>query len=286
MTTTPKLVIFTDLDGSLLDRSTYSFEPAQPALRLIKQKGIPLVLSSSKTMAEIEFYRKELENGHPFISENGGAVFIPKDYFSFRFPYDRETDWFFVLELGIFYPRIIEVLDSIKKETGISMKGFSDLTEKEISSLCALDLKKAKWAKKREYDEPFIIEGGEKEIEIVRRKIEEKGMTYAWGGRFHHLLGKNDKGQAVEILKKLYEHQFVSIVTVGIGDSLNDLSMLSVVDHPIFLKGEDRVSPEALSPIQNCTIIHGTGPQVWNEAILSMIKPSSPGPEENKAKGS
>jgi mannosyl-3-phosphoglycerate phosphatase len=162
------------------------------------------------------------------------------------------------------------------------MKGFFDLTEKEISSLCALDLKKAGWAKKRDYDEPFIIEGGEKEIEIVRRKIEEKGMTYAWGGRFHHLLGKNDKGKAVEILKKFYENQFGSIVTVGIGDSLNDLPMLSVVGHPIFLKGKDRVSPEALSPIQNCTVIHGAGPQAWNEAILSMIKSSSPEPEENK----
>jgi len=282
MTTTRKLVIFTDLDGSLLDRSTYSFEAARPALNLMRQMDIPLVLSSSKTMAEIEFYRKELENGHPFISENGGAVFIPKDYFSFQFPYDRETDWFFVLELGIFYPRVIEVLDSIKKETGVSMKGFSDLTEKEISSLCGLDSKKAELAKKREYDEPFIIEGGEKEIEIVRRKIEEKGMTYAWGGRFHHLLGKNNKGKAIEILKKLYENQFFSIVTVGIGDSLNDLPMLSVVDHPIFLKGEDRVSTDALSSIQNCTVIHGAGPQAWNEAILNMIKSSSPGPEENK----
>jgi mannosyl-3-phosphoglycerate phosphatase len=285
MMTIPKLVIFTDLDGTLLDRNTYSFEPAQPALRLIKQKEIPLVLSSSKTKAEIEFYRRELENGHPFISENGGAVFIPKDYFSFRFSYDRETDRFFVLELGTFYPVIVEVLGSIRKETGISIKGFSDLTAKEISSLCALDLKKAEWAKKREYDEPFIIEGGEKEIEIVRRKIEEKGMTYAWGGRFHHLLGKNDKGKAVEILKKLYKNQFGSIVTVGVGDSLNDLPMLSVVDHPIFLRGEDRVSPEVLSPIQNCMIVDGAGPPAWNEAILNMVQPDSPGPEENKPKG-
>jgi len=81
--TTPKLVIFTDLDGTLLGRETYSFEPAQPALQLIKHKGIPLILSSSKTRAEIELYRKKLENDHPFISENGGAVFIPKDYFPF-----------------------------------------------------------------------------------------------------------------------------------------------------------------------------------------------------------
>ena len=87
-TTTRKLVIFTDLDGTLLDRNTYSFEPAQSTLHLIKQKNIPLVLSSSKTRAEIEFYRRRLENDHPFISENGGAVFIPRDYFSFQFSYD------------------------------------------------------------------------------------------------------------------------------------------------------------------------------------------------------
>ena len=271
MTTTRKLVIFTDLDGTLLDRNTHSFEPALPALDLIRQKDIPLVLSSSKTRAEIEFYRKKLENGHPFVSENGGAVVVPKDYFSFRFPYDRETDWFFFLELGIFYPRIIEILEAIKKETGILIKGFSDLTEKEISSLCALDLKKAELAKKREYDEPFIIEGGEKEVELVKEKIEEKGMNYAWGGRFHHILGKNDKGKAVEILKEFYENQFFSIFTIGIGDSLNDLPMLSVVDRPVFLKGENSVSPEVLPPIQNFTIINGTGPQAWNEVILNIV---------------
>jgi mannosyl-3-phosphoglycerate phosphatase len=276
MTTTRKVVIFTDLDGTLLDLKTYSFEPAQPALLLIRQKGFPLVLSSSKTRAEIEFYREKLENGHPFISENGGAIFIPRDYFSFQFPYDRETDWFFVLELGIFYSQIIEVLDSIKKQTGISIKGFSDLTEREISSICGLDLKEAELAKKREYDEPFVIEGGEKEVEIVKRKIEEKGMSYVWGGRFHHILGKNDKGKAIEILKELYENQFFSIFTVGIGDSLNDLPMLSVVDRPVFLKGEDSLSPEALSPIQNLAIINGTGPQAWNEVILNIVKSAVP----------
>jgi mannosyl-3-phosphoglycerate phosphatase len=276
MTTTRKLVIFTDLDGTLLDRNTFSFEPAQPALLIIQQKGVPLVLSSSKTRAEIEFYRKKLENDHPFISENGGAVFIPKDYFSFQFPYDRETDWFFVLELGIFYPQIIRVLEWIKKETGILIKGFSDMTVKEISSACNLDMKEAELAKKREYDEPFIIEGGEKEIGIVRRKIEEKGMNYVWGGKFHHILGKNDKGKAVEILKELYENQFSSIFTIGIGDGLNDLPMLSVVERPFFLKEENSLSPKALPPIQNLTVISGIGPQVWNKVILNIVQSAVP----------
>jgi mannosyl-3-phosphoglycerate phosphatase len=271
MTTTRKLVIFTDLDGTLLDPNTSSFESAQPALRLIRQRGIPLVLSSSKTRAEIEIYQKRLENDHPFISENGGAIFIPKDYFSFQYPYDRESDRFFVLELGTFYLRIIEVLESVKRETRIPIKGFSDLTEKEISSLYGLSLEEATLAKRREYDEPFLIEGGEKEVDIVKRKIEERGMNYVWGGKFHHILGKNDKGRAVEILKELYENQFFSIYTIGIGDSLNDIPMLRVVDHPILLEGGDGVSFEPLSSIHNLTIMHGTGPETWGKVILNRI---------------
>ncbi len=271
MTTTHKLLIFTDLDGTLLDRNSYSLEPAEPALHRIRQKDIPIVLSSSKTKAEIEFHRRKLENGDPFISENGGAVFIPKDYFSFQFPYDRETDAFFALELGTFYPQIIQIFESIKKETGISVKGFSDLTEKEISTICGLDLKEAELAKIREYDEPFIIDGGEKEIEIVREKIGEKGLNYARGGRFHHLLGKNDKGKAVQILKELYENQFFSIFTIGIGDGLNDLPMLRAVDYPIFLTEKGDSSPEIPVKLKSLIIMDRTGPQAWNDAILHAL---------------
>ncbi len=271
MTTIPKLVIFTDLDGSLLDRETYSFEPARPALGFIKERKIPLIFVSSKTRAEIEGYRKKLKNPHPFVSENGGAVFIPKKTFSFPFPYERELGGYFVLELGTFYPQILRALEFIKKETGVRIRSFHELSEKELASLSGLSREEAVLAKQREYDEPFLIEGGTKEIETVQRKIKERGLNYVWGGRFHHILGKNDKGKAVEILKGLYEKEFQRIVTVGIGDSLNDLPMLSAVDHPIFLKGEEELSPGILSQIGNLTLVEGTGPRAWNEAILQLI---------------
>ena len=270
MTTTPKLVIFTDLDGCLLDRQTYSFEPAQAALRLIKEKKIPLILVSSKTRVEMEGYRRRLKNGHPFVSENGGAIFIPKGYFSFQFSHEREWEKYFVLELGTFYPQIIRALEFIKKETGIQIRGFHDLSEKDLVSLSGLTREEAAWAKEREYDEPFLIEGGEREIKIVQKKIRERGLNYVWGGKFHHILGKNDKGKAAQILKDLYKKEFSLIQTVGIGDSLNDLPMLSAVDHPVFLKGEEDLSES--SPVKNLVLLDGTGPQIWNKAILSVLR--------------
>jgi mannosyl-3-phosphoglycerate phosphatase len=276
MTTTPKLVIFTDLDGTLLDRATYSFEPALPALQLIKQKGIPIVLTSSKTRVEIELCQKRLEINHPFISENGGAVFIPKGYFSFPFPYHRESGDYSVLEFGTSYPKIVEVLDSIKKETGIPIKGFSDLTEEELVALCGLSRKEAEFSKKREYDEPFLIRGGETEVEIVKKKIKERGMNYAWGGRFHHIFGNNNKGKAVISVKKLFENKYLSLTTLGIGDSSNDLAMLLAVDHPIFLKEKDAPLAEIPLTIQNLVIIEGTGPRAWNRAILEFVSRDFP----------
>jgi mannosyl-3-phosphoglycerate phosphatase len=46
-------VVVTDVDGCLLDE-TYRWEPARPALDALKKRGIPLVLCSSKTRAEME----------------------------------------------------------------------------------------------------------------------------------------------------------------------------------------------------------------------------------------
>jgi mannosyl-3-phosphoglycerate phosphatase len=271
MTIIRKLVIFTDLDGTLLDPDTYSFEPATSALDLVRGKGIPLVLSSSKTRAEIELYRRKLGNRHPFISENGGGIFIPWNYFSFRIPCDREVEDYCILELGTFYPRILQVLESVKRESGIAIKGFYELTREELAFLSGLSLEEAAFAKQREYDEAFLVEGGEEEVETVRRKIEEKGLRYDRGGKFHHVLGRNDKGKAVEVLKELYEKEFASVATIGIGDSFNDLPMLHAVDHPVFLRDRKEPSVDIPPEMEGLEIVEGRGPLAWNKAILGLL---------------
>ena len=73
----PNFVIFSDLDGTLLDHNTYSFDAAKQALESIEDKEIPLILCTSKTRGEIEYYRELINNKHPFISENGGGIYIP-----------------------------------------------------------------------------------------------------------------------------------------------------------------------------------------------------------------
>ncbi len=77
------LIVFGDLDSSLFDAETYSWEVAQEALHALRIRNIPLIPVSSKTRAEIEPLRFRLGLRHPFVTENGGGLFIPKGYYDF-----------------------------------------------------------------------------------------------------------------------------------------------------------------------------------------------------------
>ncbi len=53
-------IVFSDLDGTLLDHRTYDYTPALPALASLQEKQIPLVFCTSKTAAEIMPFRTEI----------------------------------------------------------------------------------------------------------------------------------------------------------------------------------------------------------------------------------
>jgi len=260
-----KDVVFTDLDGSLLDASTYSYSEALDALNLLRSKQIPLVFCSAKTRAEQEVYRKALAIDDPFIVENGGAIFIPKGYFPFTLDHDKTIDDYLVIELGIPYIRIRQLL----KETGYHIKGFGDMTVEEVADTTGLDLKAAALAKQREYDETLVLEGDAKEIKQVLEAIQKVGLNWMHGGRYYNVTGGNDKGEACQILIELLKKKSTEIRTIGIGDSANDLPMLKTVDIPVLVQKEGRRWEGMELP--GLVKVGGVGPWGWREAILSLI---------------
>lgn len=266
-----QLIIFTDLDGTLLDKKSYSFAPARHALIFLKKEDIPLIFCTSKTRAEIELYRRKIGNSDPFISENGGAIFIPNGYFEFPFFFHREMEGYQVIEFGTPYPVLVETLKLIGGKRGISLRLFSDMTAEEVATLCQLPLEEALLAKKRWYDEPFLVHGDRRDVEEVKKQIKASGFNYTRGGRFHHIIGDNDKGNAVKALTELYEKKYGKVCTVGLGDSLNDLPMLNAVDIPILVQKEDGSYDPEVKPA-NLVKARGIGPHGWNEAIKKIIK--------------
>jgi mannosyl-3-phosphoglycerate phosphatase len=261
-----QVIIVTDLDGSLLDSKNYSFEEARPALEMIKENEIPLVLCSSKTRAELELWRHRLENRHPFIVENGGGIFIPEGYFSF--PVEGETHGGYqVITLGMPYARIREQFTRLRDKLRIPVRGFGDMTPAEITALTGLSLDEAVLAKQREYGEPFMFPGAADERML--QAIEASGLRWTQG-RLFHLMGNHHKGKALARLRTLFERAKGPLFIAGLGDSLNDLPFLLAVDHPVLVRREDGCHDLQITiPGIYCT--QKIGPAGWNEAVQKLL---------------
>ncbi len=262
------LVIFSDLDGTLLDHNNYQWRPAEPALRALDERGIPLVLVSSKTRAEIEFWRRQFANRHPFVVENGGAVFIPEGYFPFRLPGALERHGYQVVELGRPYWELVSALQEAAAEARARVLGFHRMTVGQVRRRSGLPLAQARLAKEREYDEPFEILGLTPPGPLLAA-IERRGLRWTRGGRFYHILGNNDKAAAVERLIEAYRRQHGEIRTAGLGDGWNDVSFLRLMEIPIVMRSP--LAPEIQAVLNRARITSLPGPEGWCEAVLSLL---------------
>ena len=268
--TVQQIIIVTDLDGTLLDSKTYSFEEARPALELIKKKHVPLVLCSSKTQAELGVWRIRLENRHPFIVENGGGIFIPEGYFPF--PVEGETrNGYRVISLGMPYAGIREQFTRLRDKLKIPVTGFGDMTPDDVAALTGLSHDEAVLAKQREYEEPFVFPGAADERML--QAIEASGLRWTQG-RLFHLMGNHHKGKAVALLRTLFERAKGPAIVAGLGDSLNDLPFLLAVDHPVLVRREEGCyDPKITIPGLYCT--KKIGPAGWNEAVQTVLETGS-----------
>ncbi len=269
----PKLVVFSDLDGALLDPQTYSFEAAREALEVLHAHDVPLVLVSSKTRAEIEPIRVRLKNRDPFVVENGGALYVPRGVFGFPLAGTIRRGNYDVREMGRSYAGLLVALKEIGQATGLPLKGFDDMSVEEVTERTGLSVDEARLAKEREYDEPFVVEGPDTVVEELQRQAEARGLCVTKGGRFCHLTGKADKGQACLPLMEWYRRRYGQedgVITVGIGDGRNDLPLLAIVDRPIAIQRPDG-SYEDSFRMPGLIRTPGVGPIGWNRAIRDLL---------------
>jgi mannosyl-3-phosphoglycerate phosphatase len=267
-----KVIIFTDLDGTLLDFHSYSFKKAQTALSFIKQKNIPLIICSSKTKKEIIYYRQKLDNDEPFIAENGGGIFIPDGFLDIELKDSGMPvlieDGYQIVRLGLPYEMLRTGLKEIRRE-GFKIRGFGDMSAQEVSEKTGLSISEAAMAKERHFDEPFFYKGTKSETEQLIQAIHARGFRVTQG-RLYHILGENDKGKAVSLLTNLYRKHFGEIVTIALGDSLNDKEMLEQADFPVIVQQPDKSYDERIQ-LQKITKAEGIGPEGWGKELLKLL---------------
>lgn len=247
------LLIFSDLDATLLDHNTYSFQEALPALQLIRKRKIPLILSSSKTYDEMIVIKKELNNHDPFIYENGSGIYFEDNKVS----------------LGTSHSEISNLLQDLKKR--FSFTSFYDLGPAGIQKETGLDIHASERAYRREFTEPLIWKDSTQNLIIFKQLLQQNNLTAAQGGRFLTISSAKNKGDALLWVKKRYESiAKVKITTIGLGDSENDINMLDCADNAIIVRHPKKLPPN-INGHASLIITDAIGPKGWNEAIINIL---------------
>lgn len=270
----PRHLIFSALDGALVNPRTGSYADAEEALSELDRRKIPLILISPRTRAEIDPERRKMGHNHPFITENGGGIFFPDGYLNVKIPGAVRLGRYLAIAQGRPYPEVCAALDEIAEECGVGVAGFHHMNLREIADNTGLRPRDAELARSREFDEPFFFTSADEPA--IARLVEaarQRGFDARRRGMFWHFSSGCDAARAVRTLTQLFrEATRIKMRSVGIGSDSDDLAWLQAVDQAILLPGgsADSEPPKAG---QTKNIIPGSapGPAGWSEAILNII---------------
>ncbi|MCX4186460.1 HAD-IIB family hydrolase [Methylophaga sp. OBS4] len=267
-----KWLIFTDMDGSLLDHYSYRFDEAVPTLELLEKNHIPLIPVSSKTQAELELLRNNLNNAHPFIVENGAAVFIPVGYFDKQPAGTIEKGTFWVKEFVEPRKKWQALIAELRPQYNDQFITFADAGIDGIIAMTGLNVHTAARAARRQYGEPVSWLGNGNLRQQFIRELIQRGAFVLEGGRFLHVSGDCDKGRALQWLADVYQ-QFSpahTVVTLAIGDSPNDKAMLEQADYALLVRSPVHALPE-IERDNNLYVSTRTGPKGWAEGVTQIL---------------
>lgn len=249
------LLVFSDLDGTLLCHDTYSWDAARPALTALAGIGAGVVLASSKTAAEIAPIREAMGlQDWPALVENGAGVLAAGK------PARSEATE---------YSNIRAVLRKIDSDLRSTFRGFGDMTVAQVVEVTGLSKPDAALAKTRSFTEPGLWSGTETGKEAFLNALSQYRVFAREGGRFLTLsFGQTKADRMADIIAALEPRH-----TMALGDAPNDVEMLQAADFGVIVGNPHRAPLPSLTNEQTGQIIRTTlpGPEGWNAAVLELI---------------
>jgi len=247
-------IVFTDLDGTLLDLDGRLTSEAHAGLLRLAELGVPVCPLTSKTVAEVAPLL-----GQPAISsagfENGAGILFP----------GGSTQLF---DRAVPTRALRHVAEDLRAKTGAPLRTLWELTDKELHQLTGLPLANLPAVRDRLATAPLLVE--EKWDQVLADALpSERGLTLIRGNRFLHLQGSHDKGMAVSRLLTAITRPPGAVVAFG--DSPNDIPMLAAAEIRVVIPSARGPHPTLIERFPTAAVApypHGKG---WAAALALLL---------------
>jgi mannosyl-3-phosphoglycerate phosphatase len=245
------LVIFTDLDGTLLEEDGSLSGEVRDLLDVLRPRGVHVVPLTSKTRIELCQWLEELGGERWGSFENGAGLVTPSGIE--------------ILPGAIEVARLRVLLRGVREEARLPISLVEEMSDEELVERTGLPLPWIPLVRAREFDLPFCAPEDSKG-EISRALERREGTRLMKGNRFWYLLGRHDKADATRLLME----RLRPATTIGLGDSWNDAGFLRLVDHPVLVPrgaGVDEALKAALPGARVAPAPAGAG---WAAAVRHL----------------
>ena len=253
------LWVVTDVDGTLMDHS-YDLTPAKETIKFLQELSIPVILCTSKTAAEVQVIRKELNLTDPYIVENGAAIYGESL---------KKVDGEIIL--GEKYEILENILSIISNKINYDLIPLNNISDQEAEELTGLKGHSLELMRDRHWSMPFLNppENKEKDINIYCKRF---NVEIFRGNRMSHMLSINsNKGKAINALKEYVNNP--NIKTIGLGDSPNDLPLLLNSDYKIVIPSPNGPNMKLIESLNHHNFILASEPNGygWKSEINKLI---------------
>lgn len=271
-------LIFTDLDGTLLDHYSYSWVDAKPAMSRAKHLGVPIVVNTSKTRCEVRTLLEHMGlEQQPYVVENGSAIVMSNIPLSLLEKLNCKSNYKIidgqhVWQLGTSRSVLCDFLTDVRENRNWHFESYQDWSLKELMAKTGLPEEKALESQKKEFSEPFQWFDTPENFLKLEVLAKEHGYRILKGGRFYHLQGNINKSSAFEFFEQ-YKNELLNcdkpLKIIALGDNLNDVDMLNKADFPICIESPVDDFPEIIN--SNVRYSEQFGPLGWNRQINALF---------------
>jgi D-glycerate 3-kinase len=248
----------------------------------LDNEAIPAVWLTSRSRLQFDDARRKHGHTHPFIAEDGCAIYLPEDYFHLR-PASgaSRTNKAATLRLGRFtcipvakpIPAAAEALETLSLDTGVPVVPLRSLSPRELVQNTGLPQREAELVRQRDFDDIFFFAGAsDEQVEEFLNEGRNRGLEFREHGALWSVAVGPSIQHSIRELAKLYDRALrYHAHTVGIATPDLAAGLFPFCERSILLtdRKSANAQPDQLDRLHTQRLpLHA--PDLWERLLASI----------------